>query len=563
MNRPSSIALIDISYLFKKRWVTSDQGTPLAAAKATLFDLENLRRGVGHVIICRDGAPYKRCDIFADYKANRPEITPEERYQRKWLFAELKRLGYNVAWSDGAEADDVIATLARVYGEWCADVRIVGPDKDMAQCITDNVRQFIPPTGERDWEMRDRAGVVKKFGVAPPDMPLYQALIGDKSDNVPGVEGVGPVKAKELVAKYATLEGIASAMAADAATGKPSRVCSLLAEHWNDLVMSLRLVTLDDNVMLDADGLLAVREPEPEQQAADVPFEGFMGNETPVPPPVTEAVYEQAKQTYESRVANDSDPESGETMTSAKEDELLEKEYDRERQASEEHDTRERKAPARVTPPQKAVNWRDKPATMAGRMQQQTALAVAPPKDYGLVTEALQPCDLRSAEIVCNMLHKGKLYPQFNTPEQIFTVIARGKELGIGMIAALANTHMIDGKPVSHADLIRALAERDPSFMYLYPKKLSPTSVTWVGLRKGYPEPVEYTYTIDDARAAGLIRSGNYGKPGNWEKRPQDMLSKTAGSKLARILWPAATMGIYCPEEMGYSEEELTEREAA
>jgi 5'-3' exonuclease len=554
MNRPQSIALIDISYLFKKRWVTADQGTPLAAAKATLFDLENLRRGVGHVIICRDGAPYKRCEVFAEYKANRPPIEPEERHQRKWLFAELKRLGYNVAWSDGAEADDVIATLARIYGEWCSDVRIVGPDKDMGQCITDNVRQFIPPNGDRDWEMRDKAGVVKKFGVAPADMPLYQALIGDKTDNVPGVEDIGPVTAKKLIAQHGTLEGIAKAMAADAATGKPTRTCTLLAQHWNELVMSLRLVTLDDNVMLDAESLLVRNEPEPEQTVADVPFEGFMGNETPLPPPVTEAVYEQAKQTYQARVANDYDPEEGETR-SAKDAELLEKEYDRERHDSREHDTRERKAPARVTPPQRPANARPAPPP-------QTALAKVE-KNYGIVTDTLQPCDLQSAEIVCDLLLKGGLYPQFRNTAQVFTVIARGKELGIGMTQALANTHIIDGKPVSHADLLRALAEKDPNFDYLMPVEMSATKCVWEGKNKRHPRPVTFTYTIDEARAAGLCRSGNYGKPGNWEKRPQDMLNKTAASKLARLLWPAATMGIYCPEEMGYSEEELTQREAA
>jgi 5'-3' exonuclease len=554
MNRPTSIALIDISYLFKKRWVTSDVGSPLAAAKATLFDLENLRRGVGHVIICRDGAPYKRCETFAEYKANRPPIEPEERHQRKWLFAELKRLGYNVAWSDGAEADDVIATLARIYGEWCSDVRIVGPDKDMGQCVTDNVRQFIPPVGDRDWEMRDKAGVMKKFGVAPADMPLFQALMGDKGDNVPGVKGIGEVMARTLINKHRTLEGIAEAWAADCAGGKPARVSMLLAEHWNELVMSLKLVTLDTNVMLDAEGLLVPNEPEPEQQRADVPFEGFMGNDTPLPPPVTEAVYEQAKETYEQRVsANDSAPASA---AAAKDAELLEQEYDRERERHEEHDARERKAPARVTPPARPANVRPV------QPPQTTALAKVE-KNYGIVTDTLQPCDLQSAEIVCDLLLKGGLYPQFRNTAQVFTVIARGKELGIGMTQALANTHIIDGKPVSHADLLRALAEKDPNFDYLMPVEMSATKCVWEGKNKRHPRPVTFTYTIDEARAAGLCRQGNYGKPGNWEKRPQDMLNKTAASKLARLLWPGATMGLYCYEEMGYSEEELSQKEAA
>jgi len=145
----------------------------------------------------------------------------------------------------------------------------------------------------------------------------------------------------------------------------------------------------------------------------------------------------------------------------------------------------------------------------------------------------------------------------------VFSVIARGKELGIGMTTALAGHHMVEKKIVASADLIRALVERDPTFVYLYPKSMSATKVVWIGCRRGYPEPVTFEYTIEEAKAAGLIRLTQFGKPNNWMVRPQDMLNKTAGSKLARILWPAATMGLYCAEEMGYGEEELEARVAA
>ncbi len=567
----TSVALIDLNYLFKKRYHTIGNETPMAAAKATLRDLENLRRGVGHLIICRDAPPYRRLDIDPKYKANRPAAEPEERAQKIWLFEEIKRQGFNVAWCQGYEADDVIATLAKQYGEWSGDVRIVSCDKDAAQCINDHVTQYIPPIGDKDWEVRDRAAVIEKFGVAPELMCMYQALMGDKDDNVPGVDGIGKVKARELCLKYPTVALLAAKMAEECAAPGTLAYWKNLGAQWETgFMMSLKLVTLDTAVPIDTDSLLVKREPEPEKRAhndMDVEMDGYIGNEivgneTPMPPapvavvaplvsPEGEAVFEKAKQVYDARfVANDAEPVS---TTAAKDEGLLEQEYEREREREGEHDTTSNEPGQKTAEPARRV-------TQA--MVKATPAQLVHPK-YGVVDDKLQPTDLQSAYTVSEWIVKSNLFPQFKTPSQVFVVIAQGKELGAGMMTALANTHMIDGKPVKHADFIRALCEKDPSFEYLYPKELSSTKCVWVGKRKGYPEPVPYPYTIEDAIKAGLARAGNYGDKSNWTKRPQDMLSKTAASKLARILWPAATMGLYCPEEFGMSEEELSQQEAA
>ena len=495
-NRPKSIALVDISYLFKKRWVTHD-GSPMGAAKSVLRDLESLRHGVEHVIICRDAPPYKRAEVYPDYKANRPEQEPEERLQRKHLWLELKRQGFSVASSPGAEADDVMATLAFAYSQWCSDVRLVGPDKDMAQCVCERVVQYIPPQGDKDWIVRNEAGVVAKFGVIPLHMPFLQALIGDKSDNVPGVPGLGPVKGPQLVTKYKSIVHLAEALAVPESSIPPG-IAKALTDHWAQLKLSLDLVTLDKNVAgLDAEALLVRAEPEPEE-----PAQNAMDNEP----------------------ANDPEPE--------------------------------------VEVESKPADWAAKPEQMARRVRSPQVLTTTHAK-YGIVTDKLQPLDLTSAYAISEWLHRGHLFPQYKNEAQVFTIIARGKELGIGMIAALSGHHIIDGKPVTQADLIRALAERDPNYEYLMPIEMSAQKVTWRGKNRSHPSHVDYTYTIEDAKQAGLVRASNYGKPSNWQTRPQDMLVKTAGTKLARLLWPSATFGLYCPEEMGYSHEELESREAA
>lgn len=534
-----SIALIDINYIFKKYFHSTNDGTRNWAAKATLRALERMKQGVGHIIVCRDAPPYShRLAISADYKAHRPAPEEEEKAQKKWLWKEMAELGYNVAWSQGYEADDVIATLAFEYSKWCQDVRIVGTDKDAAQCLNEHVTQYIPPVGDKDWEVRDVAAATAKFGVPPELMVLFQGLMGDASDGIPGVKGVGKVKAAELANKYKTLPGLAAGMSEAAARGDKSAIVTSLATNWETLVMSCKLAQLDLAVPLDAEGLLVKRAPLGLKEVKSM-------NVNPKQDGVTEAAFEEAVKAYQDKLP--------ELQKAAKDAELLEQETDRERQGNNEHDATS-----------------NEPGDKAGESvivpRRSTALANVPgytESKYGLVTKDLQPIDLESARTVSEWLCDGGMYPQFGSPQAVFSVIARGKELGIGMTTALAGHHFVDNKIVASADLIRALVERDPTFLYLYPKEMSATKVVWVGARKGYPEPITYTYTIEEAKAAGLVKSAEYGKGGNWTKRPQDMLMKTAGSKLARLLWPAATMGLYCPEEMGYTMEELDERQAA
>jgi 5'-3' exonuclease len=527
MNRPESIALVDISYLFKRRYHTIGNETPMAAAKAVLGDLERLAKDVAHLIVCRDAPPYShRTAIFADYKAHRPAPEPEEIAQKRWLWEELKRTPFNVAWSQGYEADDIIATLASKYGEWCRDVRIVSSDKDACQCITDNVNQYIPPNGDGDWERRDPQGVLAKFGVFPKVVPLYQALVGDKSDNVPGVKSIGPVKAQLIVNKCQTLEGVQAWLNNG---GKATREGKLVADDWDNLVMSLKLVTMETNVELDYEGLLVPRAPEPKQEVNNMDI-------NPQQDGVSEADFEEAVKNFEAEQAKDAETEDH---------------YEEERKRNEEH------TEARVAPKSEVV---PKPRAVAS-----TAL-VAPTftrSKYGIVTASLQPLDLDSAYTLCKWFAEGGLYiKKFKTPAAIFTIIAKARELGLPVTVALDGFHVVEGKPSASADMIRALVERDPNFEYLMPVEMTATRATWRGKHRGHPTYVEYSYTIEEARAAGLAAAG-FGGKGNWEKRPQDLLVKTAASKLARLLWPASALGLYCPEEFGYTAADLDEREAA
>lgn len=306
--RPACIALVDISYLFKRNWHAMP-ADPRGATRQTLADVDALRAAVNHLIVCRDAPPYRRADRFPDYKAKRPAPEPEERAHKRWLFEQMKERGLPMAWSDGYEADDVIATLAKAYGQWCADVRLVTNDKDAAQCVGGSVVQYVPATGEKGWEVRDRDAVEKKFGVTPEQMPLWQALQGDDSDNIPGIKGIGKATATDLVKWFGTLPGIITALGSKDARIKPS-IATKLGAGLTDLNLYIELVTLATDVPLDPEALLGTPDPAPagREASVDVELTGYMGNATPPTSPEGEAAYRTARELYEDKLAVEPPP---------------------------------------------------------------------------------------------------------------------------------------------------------------------------------------------------------------------------------------------------------------
>ncbi len=582
----NSIALVDVSCLFKRTF----EANPNKGAENTLSELVRISERVEHMVLCLDAPPYSRKELFPEYKAHRSAPETTEVYQKRWLFEQCKERGFQMARLKGAEGDDVIATLARIYGEQCPDVWLVGADKDLAQCVTANVRQLIPQHGERAEHFRGPAEVKAKYEVWPAQIPLYLALVGDKGDNVPGVPGVGQVRAAGLIAEYKTLTGIAENLASIG-----GKVGEALRANWEQLVLSLKLTTLDARLPLDAPALLVKLEPKvPETMApkVELEFDGFMGNATPMPEPAPSLAAEIGaahkehndmiigkdpradeflRQEAAARAARQAEPTPipNPPQRSDAQQHLVEE------QREQEWREKRRRELASVAEPIEAPAPKSAPAPKVTEAEfdpigkSPGASGPLPPKpaektdrpglaktkpepgDYGLVTADLQPNDLRSAEVISKWLHASQLYPQFGSPAAIFTIIARGKEMGLGMTTALAGFHVVEGKPTASADLIRALAVRSKKCKYLRLVHSDTKSATWEAWHVDHPEPLKYTYTIEEAEAAGLTRPSRNGKPSNWVTRPRDLLTKTAGSKLCRILFPEETLGLYCPEEMG------------
>jgi DNA polymerase-1 len=145
-----------------------------------------------------------RNDLFAEYKANRAAMPQDLVSQIEPLHACICALGWPILMIDGVEADDVIGTLAKQSAE--ADYRCIisTGDKDIAQLVNDQVTLVNTMSGE----ILDKTGVAEKFGVPPERMLDYLMLVGDTSDNVPGVEKVGPKTAVKWLTQYGSLDNI-------------------------------------------------------------------------------------------------------------------------------------------------------------------------------------------------------------------------------------------------------------------------------------------------------------------------------------------------------------------
>ncbi len=183
-----------------------------------------------------------RHDMYKEYKANRPPMPDDLREQIAPVHDIIKAMGLPLLCVDGVEADDVIGTLARLATEKGIETVISTGDKDMAQLVNQHITLVNTMTETKS----DVDGVKEKFGVTPEQIIDYLALVGDTSDNIPGVPKVGPKTAVKWLGQYGTLDNIMQH--ADEFKGK---VGEYLRESLDILPLSKQLATIKCDVELD------------------------------------------------------------------------------------------------------------------------------------------------------------------------------------------------------------------------------------------------------------------------------------------------------------------------
>ena len=231
---------------------TRSDGTPTGAVLTfsnMLFKL--LREGLNgtkptHVAVVFDYSEKTfRNEIYSAYKGHRPDPPDELKPQFPLMREAVRAFGLIPIEQRGYEADDVIATYARLARAAGADVTIIAGDKDLMQLIRPGIVMFDPMPGRE--RPIGEAEVIEKFGVPPAKVPEVQALIGDTTDNVPGVPGIGVKTAAQLINEFGDLE----TLLARAGEIKQDKRRQSLIDFAEQARMSKRLVLLDENVPLE------------------------------------------------------------------------------------------------------------------------------------------------------------------------------------------------------------------------------------------------------------------------------------------------------------------------
>ncbi len=256
-NAHGPLILIDgSSWLYRAYHVlpplTNGNGEPTGAIYGMTNMLRKFLRDYDSdriVVVFDPRGPTFRNELFADYKANRPPVPPDLNDQFQGIQDVITALGLPILQVDGVEADDVIGTLAVAEP---GPVIVVTGDKDMAQLVNDRVVLLDTMQDKRT----DVARVNEKFGVPPERITDYLALVGDTSDNVPGVPKVGPKTAAKWIEKYGDLDGVMAH--ADDIGGK---VAENLRAALDDLPLYQDLVTIRTALDLGEAGRTLTRRP--------------------------------------------------------------------------------------------------------------------------------------------------------------------------------------------------------------------------------------------------------------------------------------------------------------
>lgn len=267
-NTDKLLLLVDgSSYLFRAFHalppLTNSKGQPTGAIYGVLNMLKRLIKDYApdQVAVVFD-APGKtfRDTLFEAYKSHRPPMPDDLRCQIEPLHGVVRALGLPLLCVPGVEADDVIGTLARQAARQGLRVVISTGDKDMTQLVDDHITLVNTMSDTT----LDRAGVIAKFGVPPEQIIDYLALIGDTSDNIPGIPKVGPKTAAKWLSTYGSAENLIAH-----ADEVPGKIGEILREHKDAIPLSRALATIKVDVSLNLTHNDLIAQPVDEPRLRD------------------------------------------------------------------------------------------------------------------------------------------------------------------------------------------------------------------------------------------------------------------------------------------------------
>ncbi|MBI4063374.1 MAG: hypothetical protein HY401_03615 [Elusimicrobia bacterium] len=246
--------------------LTTKQGEPVAAVFGCIKTIIKLLKKFSptHFAVCWDSKPTDRLALDASYKANRTEAPDDLKNQIALARDFIQAWGLPLVKMEGQEADDLMASLAARAASQNIPVVMVSSDKDLMQLVRPGISMYI----EHKEEWMDETAIKKKFGVAKEALIDYFALVGDATDNIIGVPGVGPKTAQKLIADYGSVAEIIR-QSKDAVSDLPEKLRSGISANEERLKRNLELVRLKEELPLNLqpEDLLVKKSVSPEFEA--------------------------------------------------------------------------------------------------------------------------------------------------------------------------------------------------------------------------------------------------------------------------------------------------------
>lgn len=268
----SKLILIDGNAILHRAYhalppLTTKRGEPINAVYGFISMLLRIIQDLKptHIAVAFDRKePTFRHVVFEKYQVQRPEMDKELSGQFEKARDVISAFGIPIYDKAGYEADDVLGSIAeqaqskaklktssaklKAQNQNIKEIIIVTGDRDILQLVTDKVKVYMPIKGLKDTQLMGEEEVVEKMGVAPEQIADYKALVGDPSDNYPGVSGIGPKTAATLLQRYRTVEQIYKDL------GKiEEKVRNKLKEHKKDVELYRKLARIVTDVDLQVD----------------------------------------------------------------------------------------------------------------------------------------------------------------------------------------------------------------------------------------------------------------------------------------------------------------------
>ncbi len=210
-------------------------------------------KDAGLGVVWDSGKPKFRLEVYPEYKAQRSSMPEELKVQLTHLDEILAAMNIPAVRAEGFEADDVLATLSKRVPDEVEKLLIVTGDQDAMQLVDGRVKVMRTTRGVSETKEYGRDEVIEEYGVTPEQIPDYKALVGDPSDNIPGVKGIGPKGAATLLQQFETIENVYENLDGVKAKGTRKKL-----EESRDLAfisLSLARMRFDAPVEFDADSL--------------------------------------------------------------------------------------------------------------------------------------------------------------------------------------------------------------------------------------------------------------------------------------------------------------------